>query len=76
MTAKKMFKELGYETNCWWQKDHTIEYVKYEEDDFYDKRLSISIIFHKRAKMVKVVGTLAVEDLQAINKQIEELGWK
>lgn len=75
MKAKEMFKQLGYKTDCIWQKDHTIEYVKYEEDDFYDKRLSVSIIFHKRAKIVKVVGVLAVNDLQAINKQIEELGW-
>jgi len=75
MKAKKMFEGLGYETNCWWQKDHTIEYAKYEDDEFYGTRLDCSIIFHKRTKKVKIVGACSIDELKAINQQCKELGW-
>ena len=35
--AKEMFEELGYEIPCY-VKDHTIEYIKYKDDDFYGKK--------------------------------------
>ena len=74
MSVKELFKKLGYE-NLFWQADHTIEYVKYEEDDFYGKKLVTSIAFHKRNKKIKIVGVITIEELQAINKQCEELRW-
>ena len=75
MNAKEMFEKLGYETELFWQKDHTIEYLKREEDDFYGMAVMTSIIFHKRLKQIKINGIINKDDLQAINKQIEELGW-
>ena len=73
--AKTMFEKLGYETDLFWQKDHTIEYLKRKEDDFYGMIIVTSIIFHKRLKQIKINGTIGNDDLQAINKQIEELQW-
>lgn len=63
MTAKEMFEELGYETSPFWQEDHTISYTKYEDDDFYGKRLENAITFHKRAKKIKLVGVLTIKEL-------------
>lgn len=39
MTAEEMFEKLGYKTDLLWQKDHTIEYLKREEDDFLEHQL-------------------------------------
>lgn len=75
MNAKEMFEKLGYETNPYWQKDHTLEYIKRENDDFYGTKLLCSIVFHKRLKKIKILGTITLDDVKAINKQIEELGW-
>ena len=74
-TAKEMFEKLGYKTDLWWEKDHTIEYLKKEEDEFEGYRIVSSIIFYKRLKKIKVSGVISIKDLQAINKQVEELGW-
>ena len=75
MSAKEMFEKLGYKTDLFWQKDHTIEYLKRVEDAFYGMVVATSIIFHKRLKQIKINGTIGKDDLQAINKQVEELGW-
>ena len=75
MSAKEMFEELGYETDLFWQKDHTIEYLKREEDDFFETSVVSSIIFNKRLKKIKLCGIIDIKDIQAINKQVEELGW-
>lgn len=75
MTAKEMFEKLGYETDLYWQKDHTIEYIKRKEDDFFGTSVVSSIIFNKKLKMIKLNGIIDIKDIQAINKQIEELGW-
>lgn len=74
MTAKEMFEKLEY-IRPYYEKDHTIEYISYQEDDFYGRTLKTSIIFNKRTKSIKIVGIITLEELQAINKQIEELGW-
>jgi hypothetical protein len=76
MSAKEMFEKLGYETDLFWQKDYTIEYLKRKEDDFYGMIIATTITFHKRLKQIKINGTINKDDLQAINKQVEELGWK
>lgn len=75
MTAKEMFEELGYKTDLYWQKDHTIEYLKTEEDDFFGTSVASLIIFNKRLKKIKLNGIIDIKDIQAINKQLEELGW-
>ena len=75
MKAEEMFKKLGYETDLFWQKDHTIEYLKREEDDFSGTSVVSSIIFNKRLKKIKIYGIIDMKVVQAINKQVEELGW-
>lgn len=73
MSAKTMFKKLGYELFitsdneiCYMGEKHNWyisfylddKVIKCSQNDFYDTSIGISI-----------------EELQAINKQIEELGW-
>ena len=72
MSAKEMFEELGYEIP-YWQKDHTIQYLKHY--DFNDETMHISIVFYKRPKEVYIEGLITIKELEAINKQVEELGW-
>ena len=69
MTAKEMFEKLGYELmrDC--------EYYLFYEKDC--ERIS----FEKQDKaFIKTYGDspeiIDMEELQAINKQVEELGWK
>lgn len=75
MSAKEMFEKLGYETDLDWQKDHTIEYIKRKEDDFFGTSVVSLIIFNKRLKVIKLNGIIGIKELQAINKQVEELEW-
>ena len=80
MSAKEMFEELGYEyqPDCY---EHPLRYRKnretnivYEVDEdsftFYGGR-DKSITIWKDGKVVQ----LKYKELQAINKQVEELGW-
>lgn len=69
-SADKMFKELGYEK---------------EEDlgDIYYKSKYGTIWFTSRPKEINfisdgidTIGTITMQELQAINKKVEELGWK
>ena len=77
MKAKEMFKKLGYK-----QK------LQYEDDDLiairYKNKYNIEIIFDlwdcdfvKFGKIWENIGNSSInmEELQAINKQVEELGW-
>lgn len=69
MTAKEMFEKLGYE-----QIYNTINYIIYDYEENFE------IKFYRPHKLIEIVGkepynTLDMEELQAINKQIEELGW-
>ena len=75
MTAEEMFKKLGYE-RPYYEKDHTIHYTKllYESEEGYYKKFN-SITFWKRNKIITLDGYFNIEELQAINKQVEELGW-
>ena len=70
MTAKEMFEKLGY-------------YPSYDYDNpkydfaFYLKYSQKMIVFNIKDKTIAVYdGTITIEDLQAINKQVEELGWE
>ena len=72
--AKEMFEELGYE------KQKTINgmigYIKRYED----RKMAMVIIFNSVGKtVIKYLNTEAcvifMNELQAINKQVEELGW-
>ena len=79
-TAKEMFEKLGYkEVKQAKNTQHLIEYSK--TNKYKETRI---ITFHTLPKAVskdlKVNETyegccIFVDELQAINKQVEELGW-
>ena len=75
MSAKEMFEKLGYK-----ETENDIYFLKYYKicKLHHDKEIK----FHKLDKTFCVkddYGTLYrwidLEELQAINKQVEELGW-
>jgi len=72
MTAKEMFEKLGY------------KYTRYGNDiEFYKQfeHAEVKIYFADFAKTIEmssdkdITFTIDIEELQAINKQVEELGW-
>lgn len=67
MSAKEMFKKLGYHqfigSNTKWQ-----DYIEYQNEDNY-------IWFYPDTKTIEIRFDFDIDILQAINKQIEELGW-
>lgn len=70
MSAREMFKELGYKKIC-----DDVNYIIYNfeghfEIRFYKPQQDFSIYYDD-----EIFNTIDVEELQAINKQIEELGW-
>ena len=65
MTAKEMFEELGYEEN------YHIAYIM-----FYSEKEDRYIWFFKDTKTIEIRFDISMALLKAINKQIEELGWK
>lgn len=72
MTAKETFEELGY-THKYLKNSHRIEYILDKDDEFHFALTKI--VFYKRLKKVSINGILTLQELQAINKQVEELGW-
>ena len=70
MSAKKMFEKLGYK-----QVNNDINYLIYDLDGIFELK------FYKPQQYIEIkviedaYSTLDVEELQAINKQVEELGW-
>ena len=75
MSAKKMFEELGYIQSANYDKEIVYNY------DFEDLSTYSYICFNKLDKKIEmenniIVGCdITIRTLQAINKQIEELGW-
>lgn len=67
MSAKEMFKNLGFKqfigTSTKWK-----DYIEYQNEDKY-------IWFYPDSKTIEIKFDFDVKTLQAINKQIEELGW-
>jgi hypothetical protein len=84
MTAKEMFEKLGYEYKLYDNEDkfnNGIQYYKKDKDDF--ETYVEFYFYHKRIWLLKKYKNKIAEGfvsninlLQAINKQIEELGWK
>lgn len=70
MSAKKMFERLGYK-----QVNDDVNYLIYDLDGIFKLK------FYKPQQYIEIeviedaYNTLDVEELQAINKQVEELGW-
>ena len=69
MTAKEMFEKLGYYSSY--------DYNKPKVDfAFYLKYSTKMIVFNIKDKTIEIIdGAINLQELQAINKQIEELGW-
>lgn len=69
MSADEMFEELGYvKTKA---NDYWIIYKNFRKDiDFNLKHKTIEVGAEMKSEEVDI------EELQAINKKVEELGWK
>lgn len=75
-SAKEMFEELGYKEVSVIDPDGCIDYINTNEK--YSE-----IYFDKNFKMITkhylnsgIACPITLEELQAINKQVEELGWE
>ena len=64
-SAREMFEELGYEEN------YHISYIMY-----FNKNEDRYIWFEKDTKTFEARFNIDMSLLKAINKQVEELGWK
>ena len=75
-SAKEMFKELGYEKANVINPDGCIDYVdtneKYSEI-YFDKNFKLITKHYLNSGLA---CSITLGELQAINKQVEELGWK
>ncbi len=67
MTAKDIFEKLGY--NVKFENNNFIHYTNLE--------LLKGLKFDKEYKVLYIIGSKTIfgDELQAINKQVEELGW-
>lgn len=72
MNAREMFSKLGYEYK-YLPNSHRVEFFKNKDEEMHF--IYNQIIFYKKLKKVEIKGYLSSEELQAINKQIEELKW-
>lgn len=68
MNAKEMFEKLGYKKVSLNSSGY-IEYERFKDD----KHFNFDLI---TKKILVWWGGITVEELKAINKQCEELGWK
>lgn len=73
MSADEMFKKLGYEKI---NKKHDFENIKYYKDDYnimyFDEK---DKSFYKSGEYDSMCDDITMQELQAINKKVEELGW-
>ena len=76
MSAKEMFEKLGYEYNeCYFEED--LDEIYYRKKGKYTPQIKFSLN-HKCVTVYREGNKSSAFDiklLQAINKQIEELGW-
>ncbi len=68
-TAKEMFEELGYKI----VRDDE-EFLDYETEEYYISFWKHKKIFYK-VEYGYDAGDITMQELKAINKQVEELGW-
>ena len=76
MSAKEMFEELGYKI-----VQNDMNWLRYGINT--SKWYACFIDFNLREKKIEISNkvdtfgkTIELDELQAINKQVEELGWK
>ena len=65
MSAKEMFEELGYDLV------ETTPYMMY----YYNEENDVYIWFYNKRKTIEIVNEFTLDILQAINQQVNELGW-
>lgn len=75
-SAKEMFEKLGYEQKI------GIDFILYVLDSEETKDLQYYIEFQTDVKTIIIdtnrkdfINDITIKEFQAINKQIEELGW-
>ena len=71
MSAKEMFKELGYEYSTLLSDQQRIYYEHKNENN----QPSNFIMFDLDYQVISNDSEITLQELQAINKQVEELGW-
>ena len=72
MSAKEMFEKLGYEAKYYIDKSQLI-FIGYTTED--KEVEDCEILFNAKAKVFLSVNWIDKKMYEAINKQIEELGW-
>lgn len=65
-SAKEMFEELGYELI-------TETQIVYKGKHFTGRPIHIAFFNNRK---ILITETIGLDELQAINKQVEELHWK
>ena len=78
MSAKEMFKKLGYKKNNEFKKINIISYYNEKLNwriDFDNRFHCITGIYYNDDKEFERGYVIDMKELQAINKQVEELGW-
>lgn len=65
-SAKELFKELGCDLV------ETTPYMMY----YYNEENDVYIWFYNNSKTIEIVNEFTLDILQAINQQVNELGWK
>lgn len=76
MSAKGMFEKLGYK-----QIENNANYISYKYEFSDGSYIYSTIRFYLPQQEIEfyynddILNSIEVEELQAINKQVEELGW-
>ena len=74
MNADEMFEKLGYEKVSDITENTGYVYFKKEKHSIYYEYPKI--IFHNKIKKITIQNDyLSIQELQAINKKCQELGW-
>lgn len=73
MSAKEMFEELGYKQKI--QNDVIYYFKEINIPKRYGSTIFYHINFILKDKEIFISKNLSLEELKAINKQVEELGW-
>ncbi len=77
MNAKDMFEELGYK-----QVENNVNYIGYKFEFNDGSPIYSTIRFYLPQQCIEfyynddILNSIELEELQAINKQVEELEWK
>lgn len=71
ITADKIFEELGYK-----KQEYGTSRIFYSKEVDFEGYCLKTVWFDRVKKFINLGGNYTINDLQAINKKVEELGWK